>query len=150
MENVEKSSPDLAQIFEPIRADLDQVDREFERHLQSHVDLIPKIGQYIQTSGGKRIRPAVLLMASRLSGYAGDRAILYAAVVEDQFVSVKLNDGVALDCGRGPLRVDLCAVFFLRLDYVVEEKRGRNGSSISIEPNPSIVPQDGPGGSLGC
>src|SRR5207249_958128 len=77
----EKSIP-LAQLFEPIRADLERVDLEFGRHVQSQVDLIPKIGQYIQTSGGKRVRPAVLLMASRLSGYHGDRAILYAAVVE--------------------------------------------------------------------
>ena len=83
MENVEKSSPDLAQIFGPIRAELDQVDREFERHLQSHVDLIPKIGQYIRTSGGKRIRPAVLLMASRLAGYTGDSGALATLVHDD-------------------------------------------------------------------
>jgi len=37
----------LSQIFDPIRADLENVDREFSRHVQSHVDLIPKIGQYI-------------------------------------------------------------------------------------------------------
>ena len=71
---VEHSPIALAQIFEPIRADLEQVDQEFARHVQSQVDLIPKIGQYIQTSGGKRVRPAVLLMAARLSGYRGDRA----------------------------------------------------------------------------
>src|SRR5262249_30919413 len=47
----------------------------------SKVSLIPQIGQYIRTSGGKRIRPAVLLMASRLVGDSGDRSILYAAVV---------------------------------------------------------------------
>src|SRR5262249_49006456 len=40
------------------------------------------MGRYIQNSGGKRVRPAVLLMAARLSGYQGDRAVLYAAVVE--------------------------------------------------------------------
>src|SRR5262245_59945861 len=39
---VEKSSPALAQISEPIRGDLERVDREFGRHVQSHVDLIPK------------------------------------------------------------------------------------------------------------
>ncbi len=72
---MEKSSPALSQIFEPIRADLEQVDREFARHVESQVDLIPKIGRYIQTSGGKRIRPALLLMAARLAGYRGDRAV---------------------------------------------------------------------------
>src|SRR5512144_1425778 len=76
------SSLDLAQIFEPIRADLEAVEREFLRHVESRVELIPQIGRYIQTSGGKRVRPALLLMAARLAGYTGDRAVLYASVVE--------------------------------------------------------------------
>jgi octaprenyl-diphosphate synthase len=97
----------LSQIFEPIRADLEQVDREFSRHVQSHVDLIPKIGQYIQTSGGKRMRPAVLLMASRLSGYTGDRAVLYAAVVEFIHTATLVHDDIIddSDLRRGRLAV---------------------------------------------
>src|SRR4029079_5753151 len=75
-------SADLAQIFEPIREDLEAVEREFVRHIQSRVALIPEMGGYIQSSGGKRVRPAVLLMAARLSGYEGDKAVLYASVVE--------------------------------------------------------------------
>ena len=104
---MEKSSLALAQIFEPIRADLEKVDREFGRHVQSHVDLIPKIGQYIQTSGGKRIRPAVLLMAARLSGYTGDRAILYAAVVEFIHTATLVHDDIIddSDLRRGRLAV---------------------------------------------
>ena len=94
---VEKSSLVLVQIFEPIRADLEKVDREFARHVQSQVDLIPKIGQYIQTGGGKRIRPAVLLMAARLSGYEGDRAILYAAVVEFIHTATLVHDDIIDD-----------------------------------------------------
>jgi len=94
---VEKSSLALAQIFEPIRADLEHVDREFGRHVQSQVDLIPKIGQYIQTSGGKRIRPAVLLMSARLSGYQGERAILYAAVVEFIHTATLVHDDIIDD-----------------------------------------------------
>jgi octaprenyl-diphosphate synthase len=91
---VQKSSPDLSQIFEPIRGDLEQVDHEFARHVQSQVELIPTIGRYIQTSGGKRIRPAVLLMASRLSGYQGDRAVLYAAVVEFIHTATLVHDDI--------------------------------------------------------
>jgi octaprenyl-diphosphate synthase len=91
---VEKSSLALSQIFEPIRADLEKVDEEFARHVQSKVELIPQIGQYIRTSGGKRIRPAVLLMASRLAGYQGDRSILYAAVVEFIHTATLLHDDV--------------------------------------------------------
>jgi len=94
---VEKSSLDLAQIFEPIRDDLEQVEREFGRQVQSQVDLIPKIGSYIQTSGGKRMRPAVLLMSARLSGYSGDRAVLYAAVVEFIHTATLVHDDIIDD-----------------------------------------------------
>ena len=92
-----KSSLALSQIFEPIRADLEKVDLEFARHVQSQVELIPRIGQYIQTAGGKRIRPAVLLMAARLAGYEGDRAVLYAAVVEFIHTATLVHDDIIDD-----------------------------------------------------
>jgi len=94
---VGKSSLALSQIFEPIRADLERVDLEFARHVQSQVELIPRIGQYIQNAGGKRIRPAVLLMAARLAGYEGDRAVLYAAVVEFIHTATLVHDDIIDD-----------------------------------------------------
>ena len=72
---------DLAQIFEPIKDDLERVEHEFARHIQSRVALIPEMGKYIQKSGGKRVRPAVLLMAARLGGCTGDRAVLNASAL---------------------------------------------------------------------
>ena len=75
--------------------------------MQSQVDLIPTIGKYIQTSGGKRMRPAVLLMAARLSGYTGDRAVLYAAVVEFIHTATLVHDDIIddSDLRRGRLAV---------------------------------------------
>ena len=104
---VENTSPALSQIFEPIRADLERVDREFGRQVESQVELIPTIGKYIQTSGGKRIRPAVLLMAARLGGYLGDRAVLYAAVVEFIHTATLVHDDIIddSDLRRGRLAV---------------------------------------------
>jgi octaprenyl-diphosphate synthase len=104
---VEKTTPALSQIFEPIRADLERVDREFARHVESQVTLIPTIGKYIQTSGGKRIRPAVLLMAARLAGYKGDRAVLYAAVIEFIHTATLVHDDIIDDSElrRGRLAV---------------------------------------------
>ncbi len=90
-------SADLLRLFEPIRADLEKVEREFGRHLQSQVDLIPRIGKYIQTSGGKRVRPAVLLMAARLCGYQGERAVLYASVVEFIHTATLIHDDIIDD-----------------------------------------------------
>jgi octaprenyl-diphosphate synthase len=107
VEKLAKSPLALAQIFEPIRDDLEKVDREFARHIESQVDLIPKIGKYIQTSGGKRVRPAVLLMAARMAGYAGDHGALYAAVVEFIHTATLVHDDIIDDSElrRGRLAV---------------------------------------------
>jgi octaprenyl-diphosphate synthase len=88
------SSAVLAQLFEPIRADLEKVEIEFVRHLESQVALIPTIGQYIQQGGGKRIRPAVLLMAARMSGYTGEHAALFASVIEFIHTATLVHDDI--------------------------------------------------------
>src|ERR671913_1024176 len=93
----QKSRIDLVQMFEPVRADLEAVEREFERQVQSKVGVIPEIGRYIQSSGGKRVRPAVLLMAARLCGYSGPRAILNAAVVEFIHTATLVHDDIIDD-----------------------------------------------------
>jgi octaprenyl-diphosphate synthase len=100
-------SIDLGQIFGPIREDLEAVEQEFVRHIQSRVALIPEMGRYIQKSGGKRVRPAVLLMAARLSGYKGDRAVLHASVVEFIHTATLVHDDIidGADLRRGRLAV---------------------------------------------
>ncbi len=88
------SAAALAQLFEPIREDLREVEREFARHVQSQVALIPTIGDYIRNGGGKRIRPAVLLMAARMAGYTGERAVLYASVIEFIHTATLVHDDI--------------------------------------------------------
>ena len=91
------SAAALAQMFEPIREDLRGVEREFERHLQSQVQLIPTIGSYIQDSGGKRVRPALLLMVARMCGYQGPLGVLYASVVEFIHTATLVHDDIIDD-----------------------------------------------------
>jgi octaprenyl-diphosphate synthase len=97
----------LAHIFEPIRQDLDQVELEFARQVDSHIGLIPEIGRYIQDAGGKRVRPAVLLMAARLSGYTGGLAVQYASAVEFIHTASLVHDDIVDDSTlrRGRLAV---------------------------------------------
>jgi octaprenyl-diphosphate synthase len=85
---------ELSKIFEPVREQLSRVEKEFSRHLESRVDLIPQMGKYIQMSGGKRVRPAVLLMAARLCGYDGEKAVLNAAVVEFIHTATLVHDDI--------------------------------------------------------
>jgi octaprenyl-diphosphate synthase len=93
----QRTRVDLVQMFEPVREDLEAVEREFERQVQSKVAVIPEIGKYIQKSGGKRVRPAVLLMSARLCGYSGPRAVLNAAVVEFIHTATLVHDDIIDD-----------------------------------------------------
>lgn len=92
-----RTQADLIQLFEPIRGELAEVEREFARQVQSQVDVIPEIGNYLLKSGGKRVRPAVLLMAARLAGYRGPRAVLNAAVVEFIHTATLVHDDIIDD-----------------------------------------------------
>ncbi len=91
---VPNTPPALAQIFEPIREDLERVEVEFGRQIESRVGLSPEIGRYLQHAGGKRVRPAVLLMASRLVGYEGRLAVLFASVVEFIHTATLVHDDI--------------------------------------------------------
>jgi octaprenyl-diphosphate synthase len=78
---------------------LASVERQFASHIESRVELIPEIGRYIQLSGGKRVRPAVLLMCARIGGYRGEAATLYAAVVEFIHTATLVHDDMIDDAG---------------------------------------------------
>jgi octaprenyl-diphosphate synthase len=58
------------------------------------VGLVGEIGRYIREGGGKRIRPALLLLACRLCGYRGERAITLASVVEFIHTATLLHDDI--------------------------------------------------------
>src|SRR6187551_112017 len=99
--NVSNAAPrtqaDLIQLFEPVREDLEAVEREFARQVQSQIHVIPEIGNYLLKSGGKRVRPAVLLMSARLCGYIGPRAVMNAAVVKFIHTATLVHDDIIDD-----------------------------------------------------
>jgi len=74
--------------------DLKLVEQQFRKDLESDVPLIRKVGEYVLSSGGKRVRPALLLLASRLCSYTGDRAVPLASVIEFIHTATLLHDDV--------------------------------------------------------
>jgi octaprenyl-diphosphate synthase len=67
---------------------------QFRKDLESDVPLIRKVGEYVLSSGGKRVRPALLLLAARLCNYRGDQAVPLASVVEFIHTATLLHDDV--------------------------------------------------------
>lgn len=74
--------------------DLKRVEQQFRKDLESDVPLIRKVGEYVLSSGGKRVRPALLLLASRLCDYRGDKAVPLASVIEFIHTATLLHDDV--------------------------------------------------------
>jgi len=66
----------------------------FRHHLDSDVPFIHMTGEYISLSGGKRVRPALLLLAARLLGHDGDEEVTYAAVVELIHTATLIHDDI--------------------------------------------------------
>ena len=77
-----------------IGEDLKNVELQFKKDLQSDVPLIRKVGEYVLSSGGKRIRPALLLLTAKLAGYRGDRHVPLASVIEFIHTATLLHDDV--------------------------------------------------------
>jgi octaprenyl-diphosphate synthase len=85
---------DLDQMVHLVGEDLAQVEDFFEQQVCSDIPLVAEVGRYIREGGGKRIRPALLLLSCRACGYRGPRAILLAAVVEFIHAATLLHDDI--------------------------------------------------------
>jgi octaprenyl-diphosphate synthase len=70
------------------------VDGLIQQRLHSEVALINQLGQYIINSGGKRLRPALLLLSARAFGYAGTQHVVLAGIVEFIHTATLLHDDV--------------------------------------------------------
>ncbi len=82
------------EVFDLLRDDLLAIEREFERDAISDVKIITEIGEYLREGGGKRIRPAMLLLAAKLCGYQGKGAIRLGAVVEIIHTATLVHDDI--------------------------------------------------------
>jgi len=88
------------EIFDLIHDDLARVEKEISLETVASVEVVTQIGQYLQGSGGKRLRPSLLLLASRMIGGgdgASDSAVHLGAVVEIIHAATLVHDDVIDD-----------------------------------------------------
>ena len=82
------------EVFELLRDDLAAIEREFGRDTVSGVTAITEIGEYLRGGGGKRIRPALLLLSSKLVNYQGRGAVKLGAVMEIIHTATLVHDDI--------------------------------------------------------
>jgi len=84
----------VKEIFELVREDLLRVEQEIAAQAGSGIQPVAEIGAYLREGGGKRLRPALLLLAARSCGHAGDSAVRLGAVVELIHSATLIHDDV--------------------------------------------------------
>ena len=81
-------------IYAQVGPDIVRIEEEINRLLESNIPLIPVVGRYIMGSGGKRLRPLLMVLSSRLCGYNGNDDALLAVVFEFVHAATLLHDDV--------------------------------------------------------
>ncbi len=84
----------ISKVFEPVRDRLQLVERFFDQEMEKALPKVREVGGYVLGSGGKRLRPALVLLVSRMLGYRGDRDIRYGAVVELIHTATLIHDDI--------------------------------------------------------
>src|SRR3984957_19597087 len=82
------------EIFDLVRGDLEQVEKAINVESLASVETVTTIGRYLQQSGGKRLRPALLLLCARFAGGDGKSAVQLGAVVEMIHAATLVHDDV--------------------------------------------------------
>ena len=84
----------LSEIRALIQDDIASVDKLITNHLHPEIELINQLGHYIINSGGKRIRPLLVLLTAKAFDYQGSYHITLAAIVEFIHTATLLHDDV--------------------------------------------------------
>jgi octaprenyl-diphosphate synthase len=93
------------EIFRSIQSEMDAVEEEFEKRARSNIQIITRIGQYLYRTGGKRVRPALMVLSAKIFGEEVDTAVIQMATVMEflhtaTLVHDDVIDGAEMRRGR--------------------------------------------------
>ena len=87
--------------------DMEAVNRLIRESLESDVALVSQVSEYIVMSGGKRLRPLIVLLAARALGYDGDQHVRAATIIEFIHTATSLTQKTPLSYS-GSIRKAVC------------------------------------------
>ena len=88
------SAATLDDLYRLVAGEFDKITALIPNQLTSDVDMVEEIGHYIVESGGKRLRPMLVLLSSQALGFQGDAHIRLAAIIEFLHTATLLHDDV--------------------------------------------------------
>jgi octaprenyl-diphosphate synthase len=88
------AAPGISRFVDLVADKLIATEAVFRQHLDSDVPFIHQTGDYINQGGGKRVRPALLLLTARMLGHDGDEEVTYGAVIELIHTATLIHDDI--------------------------------------------------------
>jgi octaprenyl-diphosphate synthase len=82
------------EILALIHDDLEQVEEALQQVFRSDIDILAQAGKHVASGGGKRIRPSLMLLTSRMCGPRSTQAVLFAAMVELIHTATLIHDDI--------------------------------------------------------
>jgi len=89
-----RQAREVRDLFRPITGRLADVERFLEREMEAAMPMVRETAGWVLGSGGKRLRPALVLLISRMLGYSGERDVRYGAVVELIHTATLIHDDI--------------------------------------------------------
>jgi octaprenyl-diphosphate synthase len=89
-----RQAQQIRQVFSPVQDRLQEVEAFFAREFAHALPMVAEVAGYVLGSGGKRLRPALVLLISKMLGYSGERDVRYAAVVELIHTATLIHDDI--------------------------------------------------------
>ncbi len=89
-----RRSAKIREIFWPVLGRLKEVDAFFDREFKNTEPMVRDVSTYVLDSGGKRLRPALVLLISRMLSYTGERDIRYGAIIEMIHTATLIHDDI--------------------------------------------------------
>ncbi len=81
-------------VFEPILPGLESVEEFFASECARALPMVREVAGYVLESGGKRLRPALVLLIAKMLEYEGERAVRYGAIVELIHTATLIHDDI--------------------------------------------------------
>ena len=85
------------QVFDMVKKDLADIEIALMENLNPHLDLVAEIAGHLLLSGGKRLRPLLMVLSARICGYDGDYDKTFSTIFEYLHVATLLHDDLVDD-----------------------------------------------------
>ncbi len=127
------NKPQLSEISQPIKSELDKFQTLFKESMKSKVGLVDLVANYILRQKGKKVRPLLVLLSAKVSGGINDRAYRGAVLVELLHTATLVHDDVVDNANKRRGLWSINAVFKNKVAVLMGDYLLSRGLMLAVE-----------------